>query len=51
MTKRVVMSAQEDNPAIFDNSPRGAILTITDTKLYVSAVTLLIQIKINYSSK
>ena len=40
LQKRLVTAAQGDNPAVYDNSPTDATFKITDTKLYVPAVTL-----------
>ena len=40
MEKREVTPAQGNNPAVFDNSPTGAIFKIADTKLCVPVVTL-----------
>ena len=40
LEKRLVTSEQGDDPAVYDDSPTGAIFKITDTKLYVPVVTL-----------
>ena len=40
LEKRLVTAAQGDNPAVYDNSPTGTKLDITDTKFYVLVVTL-----------
>ena len=43
MTKQEVTAAQGDNQAIFGNSLTGALLPVTDAKLYVPVVTLSTQ--------
>ena len=43
MTKREVIAAQGGNPVVYDNSPTGSVLAITDAKLYVPVVTLFAQ--------
>ena len=40
LEKRLVTAAQENNPAVYDNSPTNATFKIKDTKLYVLVVTL-----------
>ena len=40
LEKRLVTAAQGDNPGVCDDSPTDATFKITDTKLYVSVVTL-----------
>ena len=40
LEKRLVTAAQGDIPAVYDNSPIGALFDITDTKLYVPVITL-----------
>ena len=40
LEKRLVTAAQGDNPEVRDNSLTGATFKITDTILYVPAVTL-----------
>ena len=38
--KRLVTAAQGNNPAVYDYSPKNATFKITDTKFYISVVTL-----------
>ena len=40
LEKRLVTTAQGDNPAVYDDSPTNAAFKITDCKLYVPVVTL-----------
>ena len=40
LEKRLVTAAQEDNPAVYGDSPTNATFKITDCKLYVPLVTL-----------
>ena len=40
LEERLATAAKGYNPAVYDDSPTGAIFKITDTKLYVPVVTL-----------
>ena len=40
LEKRLTTPTQEDNPAVYDNSPTNAVFKIKDCKLYVPVVTI-----------
>ena len=40
LEKRLVTATQEDNPAVYDDSPTNAVFKISDCKLYAPVVTL-----------
>ena len=40
LQKRLVIAAQESNPAVYDDSPTNVVFKTTDSKLYVPVITL-----------